>query len=266
MRKSILIVFIQNEYVVISYDSESPSKDQLVCGPLMICDGFPELYSTKFSDRGIDFAFGCHDVDEAFLFSCYECTKIKYSPITFTGEVIIENRRYKEMFPCLKKINFGDPLYTAAFESTVANEAYILYNSRYVLFNYSEKKLTATGLITELFPCLCKTFFTSDIEAAFASHKRNQVYLFKGNSYVLIQYNPANADDSKIIFGPEEVVPTKWPSLSDFVPYKNIGFDSAEPRTWTALWGSNGYIKAPLGGEVSEEIHDKYGPFAINID
>ncbi|KMS99591.1 hypothetical protein BVRB_1g022380 [Beta vulgaris subsp. vulgaris] len=243
MRDNEVFMFLQNDYFVIKYDPETPGNDCLVKGPLLVCDGFPSLYSSGFSDYGTDAAFGCHGVNEAFLFSAIECAKIRYDLDTRTGDLIKVKaiRPTWTMFPCLGELE--SVVFDAAFESTVVHEAYLFQGSRYVLLNYSKRKLIASGLITYAFPCLRDTIFSSDIGAAFASHKSNQVYLFKDKSYVLLHYNPCEPDDSYIIDGPGEIVPVNWPSLRGIVPYNCWGRGDISPKTWKAGWTGDGWVK-----------------------
>lgn len=253
-----VFIFCYRAYLVITYDPTSPGKGQVVKGPLLLMDGFPTLYHTRFSQFGVDAAFGCHGVNEAYLFSGPLCVKIEYGPLIRMGNRI---GGYPSdigfVFPCLESIRFVGSI-DAAFESTNVEEAYLFKGSKYALINYNLKTLITTGLITDAFPCLLNTKFATDIKAAFASHLSNQAYLFKDdNSYVLVHYTPGNPSDSYIISGPEEMVPSNWPALQGIAPYKRRS-SSFKPKTWTPVWRKIDY---GLSEEAESEIEpDMFGP------
>ncbi|CAK9142907.1 unnamed protein product [Ilex paraguariensis] len=61
--------------------------------------------------------------------------------------------------------------------------------------------------------------FESGIDAAFALHKTDEAYLFKGDYYVRINFAPGTIDDN--ITGGIKKILTYWPSLRSILPLKN---------------------------------------------
>ncbi|GKV01579.1 hypothetical protein SLEP1_g14126 [Rubroshorea leprosula] len=91
------------------------------------------------------------------------------------------------MFPFFKHTNFESDL-DAAFEAE-DDKAYLFKGNQYAYINYEEKTLIITGTITEKFSCLKDTKFEDGIEAAFASNKKGEAYLFKGDLYTLVNFD-----------------------------------------------------------------------------
>ncbi|KAE9455559.1 hypothetical protein C3L33_12536, partial [Rhododendron williamsianum] len=164
---------------------DGTTDDKVVKGPLFICDGYGSLTGTAFAEHGIDSAFGSHYGDEA------------------------DGVR--------KRLD-------AAFEATNKGEAYLFKDNQYALINYSsDSKLIEVRRITQGFPSLENTIFESGIDAAFASHRTNEAYIYKGDSYALIYFAPGTTDD-RIIGGVRKILPN-WPSLANVLPRKNRGLD-----------------------------------------
>ncbi|KAM0894771.1 hypothetical protein ACQ4PT_024239 [Festuca glaucescens] len=221
-------MFIQGEYVLINY-APGTTNDKIIKGPMFIGDGFPSLVGTNFAEYGIDAAFGCHNKNEAIIFSGNLCARIDYAPGPTDGSSIKEGpKTIKQMFPFFKGTKFEKGI-DAAFESSNNGEAFLFKGSEYARINYDGKtpSLVAIHCITTGFKCLQGTEFASDIGAAFASHRTKEAYLFKGDSYILLQFTPGENND-KIKVGPKKIVPSNWPSLKDFVPRKNSGMDVYE--------------------------------------
>ncbi|XP_010914652.1 uncharacterized protein [Elaeis guineensis] len=220
-RKNEAYLFMKNEYVLLDYAPGS-TDDRVVNGPHLICDGYPSLTDTAFAEYGIDCAFGGSG-SQAFIFSANHCAEIDYAPHTTNDKIIKGPMTIAAMFPFFKKTVFESGV-DAAFESTKTNEAYLFKGNQYALINYgSDSHLIAIRLITEGFPSLKDTDFKSGIEAAFASHMTDEAYLFKGDSYALINFAPGTTDD-KIIGGVKKILPN-WPSLRSILPRKNRGLD-----------------------------------------
>lgn len=226
-RKNEAYIFFKKEYVLLNY-APGTKDDYVVEGPRFIYNGFRSLACTPFAAYGIDCAFGCPGSnDEAFIFSGKLCAKIHYGT-GGTNDWIIEGpMTIAKMFPFFRNSREGfHEGVDAAFESTVKNEAYIFKGKYYALINYATRSLIATRPITEGFRCLANTMFESGIDAAFASHRSNEAYLFKGKYYALIYFTPATTGDY-IIGGPKEILPD-WPSLRNILPRKNRGLDIYE--------------------------------------
>ncbi|GLT75265.1 hypothetical protein SLA2020_470010 [Shorea laevis] len=151
---------------------------------------------------------------EAFIFSGNLCARINFAPATKDDKILEGPKTIISMFPFLRNTAFESGV-DAAFDSTRENEAYIFKDSQYALINYSSKTLVHAILaITEGFHSLKDTTFEDGIEAAFASHREDEAYLFKGDKYALINYAPGTTDNY-IIVGvndgvKDEGYPYKW--------------------------------------------------------
>lgn len=217
-------MFFDKEYALINYAPGS-TNDYVINGPLLIGDGFPSLAGTAFAEYGIDAAFGCHNgsrPSEAFIFSGNLCAKINFAPGTTNDRIIEGPKTIKQMFPFFKGTKFENGV-DAAFESTVKNEAYLFKGSEYARINYSDRTLGTKILIVDGFKCFQGTKFSSDIGAAFASHRSNEAYLFKDTEYVLLYFTPGKTSDY-IVNGPKPIL-NNWSSLKNILPRKNKGLD-----------------------------------------
>ncbi|KAK9941184.1 hypothetical protein M0R45_017803 [Rubus argutus] len=216
-------VFMKNEYLLLDY-APGTTNDRVVNGPLLICHGYPSLLGTAFAEHGIDCAFGSHNQDEAFIFSGNLCAQINFAPHTSNDKIIKGPMTIRGMFPFLKGIVFESGV-DAAFESSKTYEAYLFKGDKYALINYGSagRLISNVKLITDGYHGLKNTIFASGFDAAFASHRTNEAYLFKGDSYALINFAPGTTDDY-IIGGIKPILPY-WPSLQTILPLKNRGID-----------------------------------------
>uniref|UniRef100_A0ACD5ZHF2 Uncharacterized protein n=1 Tax=Avena sativa TaxID=4498 RepID=A0ACD5ZHF2_AVESA len=223
-------LFIRNEYVLIDY-APGTTDDRIVNGPLLICDGYPSLNDTAFGDHGIDCAFDTFIDGQVFIFSGNLCARIKYAPGKTDDEIINGPMPITDMFPFFKNTVFANSI-DSAFVSIVENEAYLFKGDTYANINYYTKTCIAIRKITDGFYGLRDTIFQSGIEAAFASHKkeehwfskdRAEAYIFKGDQYALINYAPGATDD--YINGGVKPIAPNWPSLREILPGKNRGLD-----------------------------------------
>ncbi|KAL6012335.1 hypothetical protein ACLOJK_002822 [Asimina triloba] len=221
--KNEVYLFMKNEYVLLNY-APGTTNDRVVNGPLLICDGYPSLTGTAFAEHGIDCAFGSYDKNEAFIFSGNLCARINYAPGTTNDWIIKGPMTIAKMFSFFKGTAFESGI-DAAFESTAKYEAYLFKGDKYALINYSSNgsHLIAIRGISEGYPSLRGTIFESGIDAAFASHSYNEAYIFKGDSYAVINFAPGTTNDY-IINGPKQILPN-WPSLSGILPWENNGLD-----------------------------------------
>ncbi|KAF7145206.1 hypothetical protein RHSIM_Rhsim04G0073100 [Rhododendron simsii] len=210
-------LFMKNEYLRLDYAPGS-TNDKVLNGPLRISEGFPSLKNTAFAEPGIDCAFGSHHGDEAFIFSGNLCARINYAPGTTNDKIIQGPMTIIQMFPFFKGTVFESSI-DSAFESTVLDEAYLFKGNQYALINYNDPHLIAIRHITEGFVSLKDTIFESGIEAAFASHRTNEAYLFKGDSYARINFAPHSTNDY-IMGGVKKILPN-WPSLHGILSRKN---------------------------------------------
>ncbi|GLT51092.1 hypothetical protein SLA2020_245290 [Shorea laevis] len=127
------------------------------------------------------------------------------------------------MFPFFKGTVFENGI-DAAFRSTVRNEAYLFKGNQYALINYNSKTQIAIRYLNQGFYSLIGTIFESGIEAAFASHRTNEAYIFKGDQYALINFAPGSTND--YIIGGVKKILDHWPSLRPILPRNNRGLDN----------------------------------------
>ncbi|KNA02972.1 hypothetical protein SOVF_213550 [Spinacia oleracea] len=212
-------IFMKNEYLLLNYAPGS-TRDRVVNGPLLISEGFPSLKGTPFAEYGIDCAFGLHNKNESIIFFVNTCARINYAPGTTNDYIIDGPMIITRMFPFFKKTLFEDGV-DAAFESSTTNEAYLFKGDQYALINYTpgSPRLIAIRTISQGFGGLRSTIFESGIDAAFASHRCNEAYLFKGDSYALVNFAPASTNDY-VIGGVKKILPN-WPSLQPILPRRN---------------------------------------------
>ncbi|KAJ0965343.1 hypothetical protein J5N97_026481 [Dioscorea zingiberensis] len=215
-------LFMKNEYVLLDYAPGS-KDDRVLIGPRLIGDGFPSLRGTAFAAHGIDCAFGSHEWNESFIFSGNLCAKLNYTPRTTNDRIIRGPMTIAEMFPFFKGTEFENGI-DAAFESSRKNEAFLFKGSQYALINYGyDFHLIAIRRIIDGFFCFRGTIFDSGFDAAFASHRYEEAYIFKGKFYALLKFAPGRTSDY-IIGGVKEILPN-WPSLYGILPRKNHGLD-----------------------------------------
>ncbi|KAK9941188.1 hypothetical protein M0R45_017807 [Rubus argutus] len=214
-------IFMGNEYVLLNYAPGS-TNDRVLNGPHLVCHGFPALQDTAFGEYGIDCAFGSHNQNEAFIFCLNLCAQINYAPVTTYDWMINRQFSIGGMFPFLQGTRFERGV-DAAFESSEKYEAYLFKDDMYALINYNSGHLIRLQPITDGFHSLENTIFASGFDAAFASHKTNEAYLFKGDSYALINFAPGTTNDY-IIGGVKPILPN-WSSLRSVLPRKNRGLD-----------------------------------------
>ncbi|KAM3393626.1 hypothetical protein ACQJBY_014388 [Aegilops geniculata] len=220
-RSNEVYLFMQNEYVLLNY-APGTTDDRIVNGPLLICDGYPSLSGTAFGEYGIDCAFDIHHGNEAFIFSGNLCAHIDYAPGTTNDRIINGPMTITAMFPFFNRTVFANSI-DCAFTSTVRHEAYLFKGDTYANINYYSKTCIAILKITDGFYSLRNTIFQSGIQAAFASHRRDEAYIFKGDQYALINFAPGTTNDY-IIGGVKTITPS-WPSLRGILPRRNRGVD-----------------------------------------
>lgn len=218
-RKDEVYMFFKKEYARINY-APGTTNDKVLNGPLLISDGFPSLRGTAFGENGIDCAFTTHYRNECFIFHGNLCAKIDYAPGTTNDKILKGPSTISEMFPALKGTVFETGV-DAAFESSRKDEAYIFKGNLYALINYSDDdpKRSNIKYISVGFPSLKGTIFDKGFDAAFASHRFNEAYIFKGDTYALINFAPGTTNDY-IVTGPKKTFPY-WPSLASILPRPN---------------------------------------------
>ncbi|RWR84635.1 albumin-2 protein [Cinnamomum micranthum f. kanehirae] len=188
----------------------------------------------------IECAFNFSNSEEAYLFIADQCLQINYAPGTTNDKIIKGPMSIGDGLPYLKDTIFvmGLMLHLpllekmrrtifehgidAAFASSKENEAYIFKGDQYALINFApgtteDSIIQGPKRITLSFPSLKETIFQDGFDAAFSSSEKNEAYIFKGNTYALINYAPGTTGDY-IINGPITPISDGFRSLKDILP------------------------------------------------
>ncbi|KAK8472643.1 hypothetical protein PHAVU_002G269700 [Phaseolus vulgaris] len=129
-------------------------------------------------------------------------------------------RRIGDMFPVLDDTVFQDGI-DSAFRSSRGKEVYLFEGNKYCCMDYASKQLVdPIRNITDGFPVLKGTIFEDGIDAAFASHKENQAYLFKGENYALMNFI-TGSPDATLVHGVKPII-DGWSSFRDILPLDNM--------------------------------------------
>ncbi|PNX76319.1 albumin-2 [Trifolium pratense] len=210
-------IFINDKYVLLDY-APGTSNDKIVYGPLLLRDGFKSLAHTVFGTYGIDCAFDT-DNNEAFIFYENICARINYAPHSDKDEIILGPKKVADMFPFFKGTVFENGI-DAAYRSTRGKEVYLFKGDKYARIDYGTNSLIQNiKRIADGFPCFRGTIFENGIDAAFASHKTNEVYFFKGEYYARVSVTPGATND-KIMGGVKRTF-DYWPSLRGIISQQN---------------------------------------------
>ncbi|MBC9719797.1 albumin-2-like [Cicer arietinum] len=210
-------LFINDKYVLLDY-APGTTNDKVLYGPSFVRDGYKSLANTIFGTYGIDCAFDT-DNNEAFIFYEKFCALIDYAPHSNKDKIILGPKKIVDMFPFFEGTMFENGI-DAAFRSTKGKEVYLFKGDKYARIDYETNRLIQNIKdITDGFPCLRGTIFENGIEAAFASHKTNEAYLFKGEYYARIHFTPGSTNDT--IMGGVKNTLDYWPSLQGIIPMKN---------------------------------------------
>ncbi|KAM7489066.1 hypothetical protein LguiB_026550 [Lonicera macranthoides] len=163
----------------------------------------------------VDCAFNFNNKIEAFIFTADQCLRINYAPGTTDDYIIKGPMSIGDYFPSLKNTIFATGI-DAAFTSSVENEAYIFKGDRYILLNFvSGNIIGGPKKITDGFYSLKDTIFEDGIDAAFASSRHNEAYIFRGDQYALINFAPGTTDDY-LVHNPKKII-EGFPSLKGTV-------------------------------------------------
>ncbi|XP_057492143.1 uncharacterized protein LOC130777736 [Actinidia eriantha] len=213
-------LFTTDQCLRINY-APGTTDDRIINGPMSIGTGFPYLRDTIFAS-GIDAAFTSSRTNEAYIFR----SNI-YALINFVGNSIIQGpKKITDSFYSLRNTIFESGI-DAAFASSRKDEAYIFKGDQYALINFApgttnDKIIQGPKKITLSFPSLKNTIFKDGFDAAFSSSRKNEAYIFKGNTYALINYAPGTTDDY-IVNGPITPISDGFHSLKGIIPMYPCG-------------------------------------------
>ncbi|KAK7354975.1 hypothetical protein VNO80_14220 [Phaseolus coccineus] len=217
--------FLQTKYMRLYYTSGQQIQldDKILTDLRSITDGFPSLVGTKFEAYGVKCSFDTEG-NKAYIFYNNVCAYFDY-----VNDKILSYTTIDDMFPVLKNTVFEDGI-DSAFRLSRGKEVYLFKNNKYACIAYDSKQLIDTiGNITIGFPVLKGTIFEDGIHACFASHKGNQVYLFKGENYVLMNFIPGTRDHT-FMHGVKPIV-DGWSSFRGILPI-DTSYDIG-PSDWS---------------------------------
>ncbi|CAL5185095.1 unnamed protein product [Lathyrus oleraceus] len=210
-------IFINDKYVLLDY-APGTTNDKILHGPVLVSEGFKSLAPTIFGSYPIDCAFDT-DNNEAFLFHENFCAHINYAPFSGVDKLISGPKKIVDMFPFFKGTVFESGI-DAAYKSTRGKEAYLFKGDQYARIDYGTNNLVQSIKSIKGFTSLHGTIFESgSFDAAFASHKPNEVYIFKGEHYIRIGVTPGVAKDN-VISRASRIV-DYWKGLGSILPLKN---------------------------------------------
>lgn len=202
--KEEVYLFVADRCLLINY-APGTTDDYIIKGPQTIGDLLPYLKDTIFAS-GIDAAFTASTKNEAYIFRSNIYALINFA--ADGGNIIQGPKLITDSFYSLKNTIFAKGI-DAAFTSSTKNEAYIFRGNQYALINFApgttdDYIIQGPKKITESFYSLKDTIFENGLDAAFSSSSKNEAYIFKGDTYALINFAPGTTDDY-IIQGPKKI-------------------------------------------------------------
>lgn len=212
--KEEVYLFIADRYLRINY-APGTTDDRILNGPETIGNGFPYLKDTIFAS-GIDAAFTASTKNEAYIFRSNIYALINFDE----GKIIQGPKLITDSFYSLKNTIFAKGI-DAAFTSSTENEAYLFRGNQYALINFApgttdDYIIQGPKKIIDSFDSLKGTIFENGLDAAFSSSRTDEAYIFKGDTYALINFAPGTTDDY-IIQGPKKITESFY-SLKDILP------------------------------------------------
>ncbi|NP_001304082.1 albumin-2-like [Vigna radiata] len=189
------------------------------------------------------FRFSSRDY-EVYFFAKNKYVRLQYTPGKTEDKILTNLRLISSGFPSLAGTPFAEPGIDSAFH-TEASEAYVFSANNRAYIDYApgttnDKILAGPTTIAEMFPVLRNTVFADSIDSAFRSTKGKEVYLFKGNKYVRIDY------DSKQLVGSIR-------NISDGFPVLNgTGFESGIDASFASHKEPEAYL---FKGDKYVRIH-----------
>ncbi|PWA48230.1 hypothetical protein CTI12_AA490490 [Artemisia annua] len=144
------------------------------------------------TEHYIDSAFRSTRTNEVYLFFQREYLVLNYDPGTTNARVVDGPHYIHNGFHSLFATEFSDNGINAAFGCHGGHDEAFIFSGRYwAKINYgttSAKILEGPELIVRTFPFFKGTKWGSKLDAAFESSVPNQVYIFKGREYALVDY------------------------------------------------------------------------------
>ncbi|GJX27244.1 hemopexin fold protein [Tanacetum coccineum] len=142
----------------------------------------------------IDSAFRSTRTNEVYLFFENEYVVLNYAPGTTNARVVNGPRYIENGFHSLVGTYFGEYGIDAAFGCHGGDDESFIFSGEFCAkINYApgttnDKILEGPCLIDKMFPFFKGTEFNFKVDAAFESSVPNEVYIFKGGEYALVDY------------------------------------------------------------------------------
>jgi hypothetical protein len=197
--------------MVVNY-APGEKKGKIIHSPIHISDGFPFLERTPF-ENVIDCAFET-DGNQAFIFSGNQCAKIDYAPDSKNAKLLDGPAPIATLFPCLRGLVLANGV-DAAIRGP-GNHVFLFKGDQYARIDYHSKTLVTNYSIRDGFKSLVGTVFESGIDAAFASHVKDQAYIFKGEYYARIDIS---FEGDCIVNGRVKIFYDNWSGLHSIIKY-----------------------------------------------
>ncbi|XP_057541978.1 albumin-2-like [Amaranthus tricolor] len=141
-------------------------------------------------------AFRSGHKNQAYIFMKKEYLIEEVNPGTCDDKILYGPAKVNEYSASLKGTVFGDKGIDCAFPSQEKGVAFIFSGHLCAKWSYGletaeNKLLVGPSPIEEVFPYLKGTVFVNGLDAAFETSRPYEVYLFKGDKYVRINYEGA---------------------------------------------------------------------------
>lgn len=201
-----VILFNAPNFVTLQF-SEAGANDDHLLGPVKsIWNDWPFLRGTQFAN-GFNAAFRIPGSSRAYVF-----VGGNYALIDIQDQCIVEGpKKIWDGWQSLRTTAFVDGI-DAVFPSSCKDEYYMFRNDHYAVVNLVEDRIIQGPLeIGDGWPSLKGTKFESGIDAAFVFPDKEEVYMFRGDHYVLVAYEPGTTND-RIVSGPG-MIRNAWPSV-----------------------------------------------------
>ncbi|ESW17878.1 hypothetical protein PHAVU_007G276200 [Phaseolus vulgaris] len=182
----------------------------------------------------INAAFRSSKDYEVYFFMKDKYVRLYYTPGKSDDKILTNLRLISSGFPSLTASFFAEPGIDCSFD-TEESKAYVFSTKYCVYIDYApgttnDKILSGPTTIAQMFPVLKNTVFENGIDSAFRSTRGKEVYIFKGNKYVRIDY------DSKQLVGTIRNIGDGFPIL------KNTIFESGIDACFASHEESEAYL------------------------
>ncbi|XP_045810372.1 albumin-2-like [Trifolium pratense] len=198
-------VFVKDKYVVLNY-APGFKKKEIMTGPRKIVEGFPMLKDTIF-ENGIDCAFDTTRNNETFIFSGNQCVKTT-APQSTNARLLSGPMLITAMFPTLIGTGFENGIESSTRSINNDTTINLFKGDELVVFDMYSNSLVDRMKISAHYRIFVGTVFESGIDAAFNTHVKDEVIVFKGQYYA--HYNIRT---NQFLNGYIKRIHDYWPAL-----------------------------------------------------